>query len=231
MLNIDISRPQRQIKSWVKRHPRLSLAQKKTLENEYLKRLFDKESLEKFVEKLHNEAARFERIVYDIGFGLGDSLLYSARSHPHQLIVGFDPHPNGSAKILQQNEKGLLNNILIYQGDCLDLLSMNPCGLPKANSVHIFFPDPWPKTRHHKRRLIQIAFLEQLASHLQPGGVIHIATDWADYASHIFNIVKNSPLKLLAKDSPVSHQRPLTKYEKRGLHHGHEIFDIFLSFP
>lgn len=219
------------IRSWIKRHPRLSAAQKECLEKNHLKYHFDKDSLDLFHQTLSEVKDNFEEVLFDIGFGLGHSLIHSAQENPNRLVLGFDPHPNGQALVLKKREELGLNNIFLYAGDCLDYLKSED-EIVLADYIHIFFPDPWPKKRHHKRRLIQRDFLKDLSQALSSEGVVHIATDWSDYARHIQEIIEEessfiSPQSLEEKLKKA--QRVSTKYEKRGLDLGHDISDFVLK--
>jgi tRNA (guanine-N7-)-methyltransferase len=126
-----------------------------------------------------------------------------------------------------------LSNIRIIQHDAVEVVVHM---IPAASlaGIHVFFPDPWPKKRHHKRRLLQPAFVQLLASRLRPGGYLHVATDWEDYAIQILQILSEQPLLMnsTAGFAPRPEYRPLTKFESRGLKLGHSVWDmVFLARP
>lgn len=229
---------QRTIKSWIKRHPRLSPAQKELLHSGHLKYYFTPESKDSFILEVRDIAPKFKSIVLDIGFGLGHSLIHTAKNNPDTLVLGFDPHPNGSCNILRMiddQEKNTdqepLDNIRLYSGDCLDILRDQNFGT-LVDSIHIFFPDPWPKKKHHKRRLVQVEFLHLLSKFLKTSGIIYIATDWTNYAEHIHSCIKQSQLISNSKrPSSFTFTRPLTKYESRGLNLGHAIEEFYIQTP
>lgn len=219
---------QRTIKSWIKRHPRLSDSQKKIIESYNRSIHFTPDDKEEFLQQITKDLKNFDSLILDIGFGLGHSLVHSATESPNCLVIGFDPHPNGSSHTLREVQTKELKNIRIYQGDCNDIL-INQEHI-KAQYIHIFFPDPWPKKKHHKRRLIQKDFLLRLKDYLAPEGVIHIATDWQDYACHIEQSIDTqvfSTQRTHVKQQTIT--RAKTKYELRGIKLGHEIYEFFLQ--
>lgn len=178
----------------------------------------------------------FKREAYtivEIGFGMGDSLLQQAHQHPENNYLGIEVHRPGIALLLTQIEKYKLNNINVIYADATEILAH---AFPKqsVDLVQIFFPDPWPKTRHHKRRLIQTTFIDLLHEKLKLNGRLHLATDWEDYAQHMLKIMENTPKwKNTAEKNqftPRPSTRPITKFEKRGQKLGHTIWDlVFLT--
>ena len=229
---------QRTIKSWIKRHPRLSPTQKELLESQHLTHYFTQDSKDKFISKVNDITSSFDSIVLDIGFGLGHSTLHTASNNPNTLLLGFDPHPNGSCHILRTieqqkylSDRPTLKNIMLYAGDCLDILHHQKFS-HLADSIHIFCPDPWPKKKHHKRRLIQTNFLKLLSNFIKPTGIIYIATDWDNYAQHIQSCIDQTSLKSQStRPKFFKFTRPLTKYESRGLNLGHKIQEFYLQKP
>ncbi|MBS0587887.1 MAG: tRNA (guanosine(46)-N7)-methyltransferase TrmB [Proteobacteria bacterium] len=165
--------------------------------------------------------------ILEIGFGMGESTAIIAQSHPENDYLGIEVHTPGVGSLLNQIEQHGLTNLRIIQYDAVAVLQHM---LPAAclDGVHIFFPDPWPKARHHKRRLIQPAFVARLCSHLKPGGYIHVATDWEEYAVQILQVLsQEQQLSNTAADyAPRPDYRPLTKFEQRGIKLGHGVWDL-----
>ncbi|MDE2389606.1 MAG: tRNA (guanosine(46)-N7)-methyltransferase TrmB, partial [Betaproteobacteria bacterium] len=156
--------------------------------------------------------------ILEIGFGMGESTAIIARSHPENDYLGIEVHTPGVGSLLNQIEQQGLTNLRIIQYDAVAVLQHM---LPAAclDGIHIFFPDPWPKARHHKRRLIQPALAVRLCNHLKPGGYLHVATDWEDYAVQILQVLSQEPqLSNTATEyAPRPDYRPLTKFEQRGI--------------
>ncbi|WP_297323804.1 tRNA (guanosine(46)-N7)-methyltransferase TrmB [Nitrosomonas sp.] len=168
--------------------------------------------------------------ILEIGFGMGDSTATIAQTHPDNDYLAIEVHTPGVGSLLNQIEKLALTNLRIIQHDAVEVLQhMLPA--ESLSGIHIFFPDPWPKARHHKRRLIQPALVTRLCEHLKPGGYIHVATDWEEYAIQILQVLSHeSRLSNTATDySPRPKYRPLTKFEQRGLKLGHGVWDLLFS--
>ncbi len=178
-------------------------------------------------------AALFGRhapVVLEIGFGMGDATAAIAQQLPGTNFLGVEVHPPGVGALLRQLGERGLTNLRIVQHDAVEMLrSMVP--LASLAGIHVFFPDPWHKKRHHKRRLIQPPFVAALAQHLAPGGILHCATDWEPYAQQMLEVL--SADLLLANTAtdyaPRPHYRPLTKFEARGLKLGHGVWDLVFT--
>lgn len=171
-----------------------------------------------------------ERIVVEIGFGMGDATRQLASENPSWGILGVEVHKPGVGKLLWWIEKEGLENIRIIEHDAVDVVSdMLPTG--SIDGFHIWFPDPWPKKRHHKRRLIQPNFVEVMTRALKNGGYIHIATDWEPYAEHIRGVLEGTnEMKNCFKEwAPKPDYRPDTKFENRGLAADRTIRDIIFK--
>ena len=168
--------------------------------------------------------------VVEIGFGMGESTAEIAASRPDTDFIGVEVHTPGVGSLLKQMGERDLKNVRVIQHDAVEVLQYM-LGGNTLSGIHIFFPDPWPKTRHHKRRLIQPEFVRLLANRLRPGGYIHAATDWEHYAEHILATFQNeSLLENTAKGyAPRPAYRPLTKFEQRGLKLGHGVWDILFK--
>ena len=166
-------------------------------------------------------------VVLEIGFGMGDATAAIAERMPGTDFLGIEVHAPGVGALLQRIGQRQLANLRIIQHDAVDALAAM---IPPASlaGVHIFFPDPWHKKRHHKRRLIQPAFVATLAQHLAPGGVLHCATDWQPYAEQMLEVLAAEPLLVntAAGFAPRPELRPLTKFEARGLGLGHDVWDL-----
>jgi tRNA (guanine-N7-)-methyltransferase len=218
--------PLRSIKSWVSRIGSLSILQKKMLSQYINVRFFATGDYEHFKQAVLLRSA--EKIFLDIGFGDGLTLITLAQQYPKALILGFEPHLSGVAHCLVKVQELGLDNIIIFQGDVLDYLEDRT--MAKASRVHIYFSDPWPKARHHKRRLIQVSFLKLLSERLMPGALIHFATDWQNYAEHMASCFtdQNDFVLISFNEIPIEDQfkRPVTKYEQRGINLGHTITEF-----
>ncbi|UCG74002.1 MAG: tRNA (guanosine(46)-N7)-methyltransferase TrmB [Chromatiales bacterium] len=160
--------------------------------------------------------------VMEIGIGNGDVLLTMAAQYPEQDFLGVEVHEPGIGHCLLGLEKAGLDNVRLIREDAVVVLQHWLAGAC-LDRVNLFFPDPWPKKRHHKRRIVQPAFVALVAARLKPGGLLHMATDWAPYAEHIEEVLAASAdFVPLAADS----DRPPTKFERRGERLGHEIRDL-----
>lgn len=165
--------------------------------------------------------------ILEIGFGMGQATAEIARNHPEIDYLGVEVHTPGVGALLKLiGERGIAN-LRIVQHDAVEVLRHM---IPQAglDGIHIFFPDPWHKKRHHKRRLIQPAFAQLLAERLRPGGYLHLATDWEDYARQMLEVLGATPLLRNSAETyaPRPHYRPLTKFEQRGMRLGHGVWDL-----
>lgn len=165
--------------------------------------------------------------VLEIGFGMGETTAAIAAAHPEKDYLGIEVHTPGVGSLLKLiGERGLANLRLI-QHDAVDVLR-NMIPPASLDGAHIFFPDPWPKKRHHKRRLVQTDFVALLASRLKPGGYLHLATDWQEYAEQMLAVLCAEPQleNTAAGYAARPDYRPQTKFETRGLKLGHGVWDI-----
>jgi tRNA (guanine-N7-)-methyltransferase len=167
--------------------------------------------------------------VLEIGFGMGGSLLAMAAAAPEQDFLGIEVHRPGIGRLLAGLEAQGLGNVRVAEGDAV-LLLRERLAEGTLDRLLLFFPDPWPKKRHHKRRLLQAGFVALAASRLQPGGVLHAATDWEPYAEQMLELLGACPLlQNLAPDGryvPRPAYRPPTKFEQRGRALGHGVWDL-----
>lgn len=175
--------------------------------------------------------------ILEIGFGMGETTAVIAQAHPQNDYLGIEVHTPGVGALFKQISETGLTNIRIIQHDAVEVLThmLAPASL---DGVHVFFPDPWPKKRHHKRRLLQPPLVALLASRLKPGGYLHAATDWEEYAQQILAVFTAEPLlentapaaasnaHATAGYAPRPASRPQTKFETRGLKLGHTVWDV-----
>ena len=167
-----------------------------------------------------------QALVLEIGFGMGQSLLQMAEANPHECYLGVEVYRSGVGALLAEIDKRAIENINVYQEDAT-LVCSQSIAKQSLHRIQIFFPDPWPKKKHHKRRLIQKAFVEVLASRLMPGGLLHMATDVASYAEHMQAVMAAQPSFGPGPGlDQLPYQRPMTKFEKAGLAKGHGIYDL-----
>ena len=187
-----------------------------------------------FVDEPVDFASVFGRVaplVVEIGFGMGSATAAIAAAAPHVDFVGIEVHPPGVGALLQRIAEHGLENVRIVQHDAVEVLEamIAPASLA---AIHVFFPDPWHKKRHHKRRLIQAPFVRLLASRLAPGATLHCATDWLAYAEQMLAVLTAEPTLVNAAGdgfAPRPPSRPLTKFEQRGLDRGHGVRDLVFT--
>ncbi len=166
-------------------------------------------------------------VILEIGFGMGDATAHIAALMPEKNFLCCEVHEPGVGALLKRIGEQGLSNIRILQHDAVEVIDhMLP--LQSLDGIHIFFPDPWHKTKHHKRRLIQPLLVAKLAARLKPGGYLHCATDWEPYAQQMLEVLQAEPLLKNSADgyAPKPDYRPLTKFEKRGLRLGHGVWDL-----
>jgi len=170
-------------------------------------------------------------LVFEIGFGMGEALISMAQANPQQDFIGVEVHPPGVGNILRTIGELQLSNVRIYKTDAKDVLQQ--CIADNTLSrLQIFFPDPWHKTKHHKRRLIQQEFVQQVHAKLKAGGVLHMATDWQPYANQMLRVMSTAEgFSNCAGDKHwvTEHARPLTKFEQRGQRLGHGVWDLMFE--
>jgi tRNA (guanine-N7-)-methyltransferase len=166
-------------------------------------------------------------LVLEIGFGMGQATAQIAQAQPETNFIGVEVHPPGVGALLQRIESLGLTNLRILQHDAVEVLEqmVSPGSLA---GIHVYFPDPWHKKRHHKRRLIQPPLVQLLAERLQPGGYLHCATDWQPYAEQMLAVLQAEPMLSNTAEgfAPRPAWRPDTKFEHRGLRLGHGVWDL-----
>lgn len=166
-------------------------------------------------------------LIVEIGFGMGEGMARIAADHPECDYLGIEVHNPGVGSLLDRIGRDGLENVRIVQHDAVEVIR-DMVAPDSLAGVHVFFPDPWHKKRHHKRRLLQAPFVSLLASRIAPGGYLHVATDWEDYAVQILSVLETEPLLANTVDryAPRPDYRPLTRFEQRGLRLGLEVFDL-----
>lgn len=170
-------------------------------------------------------------LIMEIGFGMGGATAAIAKARPGDNFLCCEVHEPGVGALLKLCGEEDIDNIRIFQHDAVEVLD-HMLGENSLDGVHIFFPDPWHKSRHHKRRLIQAPFVNRLARHIKPGGYLHLATDWQNYAEQMLAVLSAEPLlqNTAAAGSdgyvPTPDYRPLTKFENRGIKLGHGVWDL-----
>jgi tRNA (guanine-N7-)-methyltransferase len=221
------SSPRRPIRSYVLRQGRMSPAQHRAVDA----------LLPRYGVPFSSTAVDWTRVfgraapvVLEIGFGMGETTAAIAAAHPDVDFVGVEVHLPGVGAILARIESQRLSNVRVIRHDAADVVStmIAPASLA---AVHVFFPDPWPKKRHHKRRLLKAPFVHALAYRLASGGYLHVATDWASYADEVLATLAAEPLLANTADGFAARPpwRPQTKFEQRGLKLGHAVFDLVFS--
>ena len=168
-------------------------------------------------------------LVLEIGFGMGDSLLAMAEAEPDKNFIGIEVHPPGVGRLINTAGKAGIGNLRVYMADAVDVL--NDCIADASlDRFQLYFPDPWHKKKHHKRRIVQPEFVRLLCTKLKPGGLMHLATDWENYAEHMLEVLEaEEQLENTAgKNSyaPRPEFRPETKFERRGQRLGHGVWDL-----
>ena len=217
------------IRSFVHRRGHITLGQKDALEN-----LIDKWSI-KYTDRHLNVAATFGReapTVLEIGFGMGETTEKIALANPERNFIGVEVFNAGVGAMLNRIETSNLTNVRIIQHDAVEVVR-DMIAPQSLAGVHVYFPDPWPKKRHNKRRLIQSTFVSLLASRIAPGGYLHCATDWENYAEQMLEVLSNEPLLANTANGFAERPswRPQTKFETRGLRLGHGVWDVIFQRP
>ena len=222
----ETQQPLRRIRSFVLRTGRMTDGQKKAYARLWPQLGLDlSPDLLDYQHVFGREAPR----VFEIGFGMGDSLAAMAAAEPDKDFIGVEVHSPGVGRLMSLAEDQGLTNLRMFCDDAVEVLEQR---IPDASlsRVQVYFPDPWHKKRHHKRRLIQPAFIQLLRQKLLPGGIIHLATDWENYAEHMMAVMSEaegfSNMQGPGHYAPRPDFRPMTKFEKRGERLGHGVWDL-----
>ena len=216
----------RRIRSFVKREGRLTKGQQRALDE-----LFPRYGITLAEQPLDLDQlfGRHAYRVLEIGFGNGASLATMAQHSPDKDYLGIEVHRPGVGNLLLQIEELQLTNVRVSNDDAVEVIEQQ---LPEASidAVYLFFPDPWHKKKHHKRRILQPAFVQLLRNKLKPGGIFHMATDWEDYALHMMDVMSTAEgfenTAGPGQYMPRPEYRPLTKFEQRGQRLGHGVWDL-----
>lgn len=212
----------RRIRSFVRRPGRLTPGQKRALDE-----LLPRYGIGPEVTDLRQSFERPAPLVVEIGCGNGQALAWMAANEADKNFVGIEVHEPGVGRLLNSVDEAGLDNVRVIMRDAVEVLA-EQVAAGSVDEIRIYFPDPWPKKRHHKRRLIQRGFLEQLADRLKPGGLLHLATDWMPYAEWMLEAIAQVPSLERVGDPFVSRPawRPRTHFEQRGERKGHDIVDL-----
>ena len=223
--SIDDKKRRRRIVSFVRRAGRTTASQQRALDELWPSYGVGFSRVPLNFEALFGRAAP---VVLEIGFGNGATLVEQAGNDPGRDYLGIEVHEPGIGRCLIAARDAGVSNLKLIAHDAVEVLEAQ---IPSASlqRINLYFPDPWPKKRHHKRRIVQPAFIALCADRLESNGSLHIATDWANYAEHIDEILDGSPALICSErrehggDRPLD--RPVTKFEQRGRRHGHRIWD------
>lgn len=176
--------------------------------------------------------SRSAPLIVEVGFGMGDSLLEMLEAEPDKDFVGIEVHPPGVGRLINNAEKLELNNLRVFMADATDVLQ--DCFVDSSiDRLQLYFPDPWHKKKHHKRRIVQKEFITLVKNKLKPGGIFHLATDWENYAEQMLELLNDFPgLKNISESNSTVDRpsfRPVTKFEKRGNRLGHGVWDLMFT--
>jgi len=219
------------IKSFVKREGRLTNAQAKAIEENWPSKGL---TIEQGMLNLDDVFGRSAPTVLEIGFGMGKSFVEMATAAPQNNFIGIEVHRPGIGACLADAEEAAVENVRVFEHDAVEVLAQSIAD----NSLHrlqLYFPDPWHKTRHHKRRIVQPNFVQNLRSKLAIGGTFHMATDWEPYAEHMMEVMtqaqgyENTSSEGTNCFVPRPNYRPITKFEVRGQKLGHGVWDLIFK--
>jgi tRNA (guanine-N7-)-methyltransferase len=219
----------REVKSFVLREGRLTKGQEQALQDHWSTLGLDYQDHPTDLSKEFNRQAP---VVLEIGFGMGASLVEMAKNESDKDFIGIEVHKPGVGACLKTADEQGVDNIRVMNHDAVEVLN-NMIMDNSLSRVQLFFPDPWHKTRHHKRRIVQPEFVALLNKKLTIGGVFHMATDWENYAEHMLEVMQNAPgYKNQSSNNdyvPRPDNRPLTKFEDRGHKLGHGVWDLMFE--
>ncbi len=219
----------RKIRSFVKREGRLTKRQEKALTEFWPQMGLDHQASNY---SLAGVFGREAKTVLEIGFGMGASLVEMAKAAPETNFIGIEVHRPGVGACMADAVEAGITNLRVFEHDAVEILNDS---IPdnSLDTVQLFFPDPWHKARHHKRRIVQLEFVEVLRKKLKIGGVFHMATDWENYAEHMLEVMQAAPGYSNTSDTndyvPRPEWRPLTKFENRGHRLGHGVWDLIFA--
>lgn len=215
----------RPIRSYILRQGRITAAQTKAIQENFQKHaVIFENKLTNFSDLFKNKNSE---LILEIGFGMGTSTAEIAKSNLNKNYIAIEVHSPGVGNLLKLIQESDIRNLKIIQHDAVEVLNVMIKN-DSLDGIHIFFPDPWPKKRHHKRRLIQSNLLKLIAQKIKKSGYLHIATDWEDYALWIIDLLDKEELLQKTSDDffKKPDYRPLTKYENRGIKLGYRVWDM-----
>ena len=215
----------RPIRSYILRQGRITAAQTKAIQENFQKHaVIFENKLTNFGDLFKNKNSE---LILEIGFGMGTSTAEIAKSNLNKNYIAIEVHSPGVGNLLKLIQESDIRNLKIIQHDAVEVLNVMIKN-DSLDGIHIFFPDPWPKKRHHKRRLIQSNLLKLIAQKIKKSGYLHIATDWEDYALWIIDLLDKEELLQKTSDDffKKPDYRPLTKYENRGIKLGYKVWDM-----
>jgi len=215
----------RPIRSYILRQGRITAAQNKAIRENFQKHaVIFENKLTNFSDLFKNKNSE---LILEIGFGMGTSTAEIAKSNLNKNYIAIEVHSPGVGNLLKLIQESDIRNLKIIQHDAVEVLNVMIKN-DSLDGIHIFFPDPWPKKRHHKRRLIQSNLLKLIAQKIKKSGYLHIATDWEDYALWIIDLLDKEELLQKTSDDffKKPDYRPLTKYENRGIKLGYKVWDM-----
>ena len=226
---IELAKLPRPIRSFVLRQGRMTPAQQTALGTLWGKYGIEADTIPLDLDALFGRSA--PRIL-EVGFGMGGSLAEMAAAHPEQDYLGIEVHRPGVGNLLKLIAAHPLNNVRVISADAIEVLDRQIADAC-LDGVYLFFPDPWHKRRHHKRRIVQPSFVTRIAQKLKPGGCFHLATDWEEYAEQMLRVLSAAPEFVnTAGPGEYAHRpayRPLTKFERRGHGLGHRVCDLLFT--
>lgn len=224
MLSSEKNSPQR-IRSFIRRQGRITQGQQLALDSHWGRYCLDPKTDYDFAQVFGRNAP----LIVEIGFGNGDSLAKMAAANPDNDYIGIEVHRPGVGHLMLLLDQQGLNNVRIYCHDAIEIIEQKIADNSLAG-VHLFFPDPWPKKKHHKRRIVRPGFVELLARKLKVGGYFHAATDWQNYAEAMLEVLSaGAGLSNASSTNDYCERpeyRPLTKFEQRGMRLGHGVWDL-----
>jgi tRNA (guanine-N7-)-methyltransferase len=225
--NADPADRRRRIRSFVLRQGRFTPAQQRAFETQWSRYGIEYSGVPRDFDAVFG---RHAPRVLEIGFGNGEALLHASGLQPERDLIGIEVHRPGVGRALNALAAQDIANVRVYCHDAVEVLQ-HEIAPESLDEVRIYFPDPWHKKRHHKRRLIQPALAQLLASRLRPGGLLHLATDWEDYARQMWDVLDTQP-QFSNRAGPGGSMerppwRPQTHFERRGLRLGHGVWDLF----
>jgi tRNA (guanine-N7-)-methyltransferase len=224
--NTVLNKPLRIVRSFVLRQGRATPSQKRAFEQHWTSYGLDYSGSILDINQLFSKPAA---TVIEIGFGNAEQLLFSAQQEPEKNFIGIEVHAPGVGRALNGIAQLQLSNVRVYQHDAVEVIR-DEIADGSLEEIRIYFPDPWHKKRHHKRRIIQPEFLKLICRKLKPGGLVHLATDWQEYAEHMWDVCDNEPMLRNSKEPRGFIPRPAwrmqTHFETRGQNLGHGVWDL-----